>query len=115
MDGHVIPDGLFELDPWWTNFFENVTTIQFQHRLAAYAVAIAALVLWWRGGQLTLDRQTHIVRHHVLGFVALQILIGIVTLLAVAPLWLSAIHQVMAIVLFATAIFYAFRLVERAG
>lgn len=115
MDGSVVPDGLFQHSPWFVNFFENVTTIQFQHRMVAYIVAIAAVVLWWKGGQVGLRRRADLVRHHLLGFVGLQIVIGIVTLLYVAPVALSALHQAMAIVLFATALFYAFTLLgERA-
>lgn len=110
MDGAVVPDGLFQHSPWFVNFFENVTTIQFQHRMVAYVVAIAAIVLWWRGRQVSLSRPANLVRHHLLGFVGLQIVIGIVTLLYVAPVALSALHQAMAIVLFATSLFYAFTL-----
>jgi len=32
MSGQVIPEGLFSLSPKWRNFFENCTTVQFDHR-----------------------------------------------------------------------------------
>ena len=44
MDGRLIPEGLFIQSPWWRNLFEDVTTVQFQHRLLAYVVV--ALALW---------------------------------------------------------------------
>ena len=53
MDGHFIPEGLDAMSPWWVNLFENVMTVQFDHRMAAYAVAAwawgAAAWLWIRG------------------------------------------------------------------
>jgi cytochrome c oxidase assembly protein subunit 15 len=113
MDGGFVPAGLFQLEPWYANFFENVTTIQFQHRLGAYAVAIAAAVLWWRGQKIALSPRARLIGHHVLGLVALQVAIGILTLIFVAPLFLSAIHQAMAIALFATSLLYAFELLAR--
>ena len=37
MNGQVIPDGLVsEGKPLWTNFFENVAMVQFNHRNMAY-------------------------------------------------------------------------------
>ena len=44
MDGRLIPDGLFSQSPWWRNLFEDVTTVQFQHRLLAYVVVAARSV-----------------------------------------------------------------------
>jgi cytochrome c oxidase assembly protein subunit 15 len=46
MAGHLVPpmEHLARLDPWWLNFLENITLIQFQHRLVAYA--LLALALW---------------------------------------------------------------------
>ena len=38
MDGKLVPDGLMLQSPWYVNFFENVTTVQFDHRLMAYVV-----------------------------------------------------------------------------
>ena len=44
MDGKLVPDGLATQTPWYLNFFENVTTVQFDHRVTAYAVVALALV-----------------------------------------------------------------------
>ena len=48
MSGYWIPPGLFELSPWWINFFENGTTIQFVHRWLAKLLVLGVLVLAWR-------------------------------------------------------------------
>src|SRR5690606_1324854 len=43
MDGKLVPDGLLAHSPWYVNFFENVTTVQFDHRIVAYAVVALGL------------------------------------------------------------------------
>jgi cytochrome c oxidase assembly protein subunit 15 len=45
MSGYWIPPGLFDLSPWWINFFENGTTIQFVHRWLAKLLVLGVLVL----------------------------------------------------------------------
>jgi cytochrome c oxidase assembly protein subunit 15 len=53
MDGKLIPDGLGTLEPWYLNLFENVTTVQFAHRIVAYILAFLAFAHAWslaRGG-----------------------------------------------------------------
>src|SRR5215475_10552101 len=48
MSGYWIPPGLFELAPWWINFFENGTTIQFIHRWLATFLVLGLLAIAWR-------------------------------------------------------------------
>ena len=48
MDGALIPSGLGAIDPFWKNLFENALTVQFNHRMIAYLVAILAAALVWR-------------------------------------------------------------------
>ena len=45
MDGRFIPpaDHLFSLTPWTANFLDNVTMVQFQHRMIAYLLLALAL------------------------------------------------------------------------
>ena len=40
MDGAVVPRGLFVAEPWWRNMFENAMTVQFNHRILAYVIAV---------------------------------------------------------------------------
>ena len=46
MDGHLIPDGLFEQSPFYMNFFENVLTVQYDHRILAILTFCGALYFW---------------------------------------------------------------------
>jgi cytochrome c oxidase assembly protein subunit 15 len=41
MNGAFVPPELFMLEPWWKNFFWNMATVQFDHRLVAYALVAA--------------------------------------------------------------------------
>ena len=38
------------LEPWWKNFFYNMATVQFDHRLVAWLLALLVPVFWWRSG-----------------------------------------------------------------
>ena len=46
IDGALVPDAarLFLDTPVWRNFFENTLTVQFDHRMLAYAIFICALL-----------------------------------------------------------------------
>lgn len=93
MDGAFIPKGLLIMQPAWLNVFENAMTVQFQHRMGAYAVAILAVVtaLYLRGEAATG------LRHALLAINAVQIALGIATLLLHVPIVLGTLHQAGAI------------------
>src|SRR6202035_4659781 len=46
IDGALVPDSarLFFETPLWRNFFENILTVQFDHRLLAYVIFVGALL-----------------------------------------------------------------------
>src|SRR5947199_2758610 len=48
MNGRIVPAEILMLDPAWTNFFWNIATVQFDHRLLALVVVIFSWVLWRR-------------------------------------------------------------------
>jgi cytochrome c oxidase assembly protein subunit 15 len=109
MDGRLIPNGLFELSPLWKNFFENIVTIQFDHRLLATLLFIIIPTFWYKVGKVTtgsgLQTLARLGSHLLLAALALQITLGISTLLLVVPVALAATHQAGAILLLTTAIF----------
>jgi cytochrome c oxidase assembly protein subunit 15 len=93
------------IDPWWRNFFWNMATVQFDHRLIAWSLAILGPLLWWKlGATAGLSRRLHAARHLLLAMLAIQIALGILTLLLVVPLPLAAAHQTGALFLFAAAL-----------
>jgi cytochrome c oxidase assembly protein subunit 15 len=106
MNGHVLPETPFFSHPWWTNFGENAGLAQFDHRLGAYAVALAALVLW--NSSRSQGRSIRTAGRALLSVTASQVMLGIFTLLYQAPIVLAALHQLTAVALFATAVWFAF-------
>lgn len=103
MDGRIVPDGLFVLEPAWRNFFENPKTVQFIHRCGAYTVWIAALaqmIFAFRHAPGTTHARRAIVFFLL---VTLQATIGIATLLMQVPIDLGLTHQAMALVVLAFA------------
>jgi len=98
MDGAVIPENLFVIDPLWQNFFENAKTVQFTHRMGAYAVLLLAL---WHAISVRsrLSGTTHARRALVLLILILvQAAVGIATLLMQVPLHAALAHQAVALI-----------------
>ncbi len=96
MDGQMVPRGLFTMEPWWRNLFENAMTVQFDHRVLAYVIAVAvaghAFVQQSRSSAL------------LLAAVLAQTGLGVWTLLWQVPLWLGLAHQAGAMLLLAAAL-----------
>jgi cytochrome c oxidase assembly protein subunit 15 len=112
IDGAFVPDAarLWFITPAWRNLFENTLTVQFDHRMVAYAiwlVAIFHLANAWRAQRALRGALLLAI------LVTLQAVLGVVTLLHQAPLHLALAHQLMAIVVFTTAIVHAERLARR--
>jgi len=97
MGGGLAPSDLWFLDPWWLNIFENRSTIQFNHRMVAYAVVAVAAVLWWklRGTQVSGPANA------LLAVIGVQFVLGILTLIHVVPVALGATHQAVAVIVVA--------------
>ena len=105
MDGQLIPAGLFELTPVWHNFFENIVTVQFDHRVLATLLFLIIPTFWFKTGKMDLQPLARTGSHLLLAALALQITLGISTLLLVVPVALATAHQAGAIVLLTAALF----------
>ena len=105
MNGHFVPPEIFSLDPPWRNFFWNMATVQFDHRIIAWVIALVVPALWVK---LRLTQEVppraRWGGHLLLLLVCAQIALGIVTLVNVVPLPLAAMHQAGAVLVFAAAI-----------
>jgi heme a synthase len=111
IDGQVVPAAasLFFNEPWWRNLFENPLTVQFTHRMIAYAlwaVAIVHAIDSARAGRAGLAIVLAIA-------VTIQAALGIATLLHQVPISLALAHQGMAIIVLAIAVVHAERLATR--
>jgi cytochrome c oxidase assembly protein subunit 15 len=113
MDGRLLPpaEQLFAMQPVWRNFFENILTVQFNHRMTAYA-------LWLLAVLHALDVARNVRGRAITGAFALtaaitmQAMIGILTLLQQAPIGLALLHQAVAMVVLTIAVLHAGRLIR---
>jgi cytochrome c oxidase assembly protein subunit 15 len=114
MNGQLVPDGLAALEPWYLNFFENITTVQFDHRLVAYAVVAFALAHLVSLARTADDERVVGTAGLLAASLVGQMLLGIWTLLAGVPLSLGLAHQAGAAVVFAAATLHL-HAITRAG
>ena len=91
MSGYWIPPGLFEDSPWWINFFENPTTIQFVHRWLAKILVLGVLIMAWR------SRRAEAVLAAAMAL--MQLSLGIATILTGVEIAIATLHQAGAVIL----------------
>lgn len=94
MEGRWIPEGLFVLQPLWKNFTENVTMVQFIHRLLGMLLFFFSLSLWLVVRRKKEGRELEKLYFYLFLLTTLQALLGITTLLYNLPLSLAVMHQV---------------------
>ena len=103
MQGHVVPPELMLLEPWWKNLFWNMATVQFDHRVLAWLLAATVPLLWWRVRRAGVPR-ARATATALVTMLALQVSLGIATLVNVVPLPLAALHQAGAVITFGLAL-----------
>ena len=113
IDGAVMPplDQLLFIRPLWRNLFENILTVQINHRMLADGIWLLAMLHVVDAWRTRRDIRGAII---LAGAVTLQAALGVVTLLYEAALPLALAHQVLAMVVFTIAIVHAERLSHRA-
>lgn len=114
IDGAFIPSAerLWFETPWWRNMFDNVLTVQFEHRMTAYLLfTLAALhafdALRSRAGSAASGALW------LFAAVSVQAVLGILTLLNQVPIDLALSHQAVAIMVLTLAVMQAERLASR--
>ena len=100
MNGEWIPEGVAALSPWYLNLFENKVTVQFAHRLLAIITGLL-LFGWYIKGRIRFENPVIKSSFKLVGMmVVIQVVLGISTLLMQVPVWLGAMHQAGALLLF---------------
>jgi len=107
MDGHLVPPEILSIEPWYLNFFSNMATVQFDHRLIAWLLAFLAPWFWLRVRRAAAPPRARLGADLFLVTLALQIALGIATVLNAAPLTLAAAHQAGALLVFTAALYTA--------
>ena len=108
MGDEWFPSGAPMLEPFLRNFVDNPIVVQFVHRWLAFVVAGFAVALAMK----TWNRGFPVAAAAVLAAVAVQILLGIATILTGVELWIGVAHQGMAALLLAAILVAAHRLGE---
>ncbi|MCB1697207.1 MAG: COX15/CtaA family protein [Halioglobus sp.] len=105
MGDSFIPRGLYAGTPAWLDMFEDITTVQFNHRMFAYLLVVLIslfALLVYRSGAGGRVRPAVITLMLAL---AVQVVLGISTLLLHVPVALAAAHQGGAMLLLSAMLF----------
>jgi cytochrome c oxidase assembly protein subunit 15 len=110
IDGGLIPSAarLWFEQPWWRNLFDNTLTVQFEHRMTAYALLALAVL-----HAVDAARSRSAAANGALALAAaitLQAALGILTLLYQVPIQLGLAHQAIAILVLTLAVLQVERL-----
>jgi cytochrome c oxidase assembly protein subunit 15 len=99
MGGGIAPPDLLAMHPVIANFVENPGAVQFVHRMLAMTTGLVLLGLALRLRAPAIVAELRKTATVLFAVVALQIALGIETVLNLVPVWLGAIHQANAIFL----------------
>ncbi|AZQ68083.1 heme A synthase [Silicimonas algicola] len=99
MAGQFFPPAAFDIEPAWRNFFENPGLVQFIHRMAGYLLVAFGIVAFLKGRRSP-HSDTRGAFAAVLAMLVLQMILGIMTVIWIAPLWLAILHQLGAVLAF---------------
>ncbi len=115
INGALVPDAaqLFFVTPLWRNFFENLLTVQFDHRMLAYVIFIVAAYHAFDVARAVKAGPARAGALVLFAAITLQAALGIATLLLVVPLPLALLHQAMAMLILTAATLHAANVVER--
>jgi len=110
MGGQFIPEGYFDLTPWYLNFFENIAAVQFDHRLLAIVTFCLITVMWFKARKEKLAGPSMTALNLMMATALIQVALGISTLLLFVPMALAASHQAGALILFTLGLWTVFSL-----
>ncbi len=111
--GGWFPKDYAVLQPFAQNLVENRSTIQFNHRIGAYVIAIATVALWLKS-RASSDAQVRFWGHVVALIVVAQVVLGIATLIGYG-IWtppqipgvvLGIGHQALGAILFTASLLW---------
>jgi cytochrome c oxidase assembly protein subunit 15 len=98
MAGGFTPPGMWAIEPWWRNLFENDGTVQFIHRILGYLVLALGIGVWAASRRLS-RLATKRAIDWALVMLFGQIVLGIVTVMHSSPWYYAIVHQFGAVVL----------------
>ncbi len=96
MGGQVFPPDAALFEPWWRNLFESPGLVQWIHRVTGYLLLVFGIVIWLRGRHSP-NPSTRFAFILTFAVLALQVVLGIFTVIYAAPLHIAILHQLLAI------------------
>jgi len=105
MDGQVVPEGYLEMTPVYRNFFENIATVQFDHRVLASSTFVSSWAFWMLSRGVVLPPQARLGCNLLVAATSGQFALGIITLLNAVPVHLGAAHQAGALTVFTVTLY----------
>ncbi len=113
MGDQWLPPAGWMLQPGWRNLFENIATVQFDHRVLATLTFVAVILFWFRTRHRLTTSAARIGLHLLLLVVFIQVTLGISTLLLHVPVALASMHQAGALTLLTVLLFVIHQLQPR--
>ncbi|RKT34090.1 cytochrome c oxidase assembly protein subunit 15 [Roseovarius halotolerans] len=98
MAGGLLPPDMWMSDLGWRNLFENPGLVQFIHRMVGYALLAFGVMVWIKGRR-SANRATGAAFSAAMIALLAQVVLGIATVLYIAPWQIAIVHQFVAVVL----------------
>ena len=105
MGDSFIPSGLYSMSPLWLSAFEDITTIQFNHRIFAYCIVLLVVLFATKALKANIQGVARTGLFVLIGLLILQVTLGISTLIYHVPIPIAAAHQVVAVALLSASLF----------
>ncbi len=105
MGDSFIPSGLYTTSPAWLAAFEDITTIQFNHRISAYFLFVVLTVSAFLVYRSTTQGRGKLAAILMVLALCVQVMLGISTLLLHVPVALGTAHQGGAVLLLTATLF----------
>ncbi len=115
MGDSFIPAGLYATAPGWLAAFEDITTIQFNHRIFAYVIVALVLIFASKALKAGIEGPARIGVYSLIGLLVMQVTLGISTLIFYVPVPVAAAHQVGAVALLSASLFISYCLVNNSA
>jgi len=105
-EGQLIHETVYiEQNPLYKNFIEGKSGVQFIHRTLAYIVVLLIFLIWKKTRNLPQTVWQNKGVNSLIILVGLQFVLGVLTLVLHAPVWLGVAHQVGAFFLLSALTF----------
>ena len=110
MRGEWMPEAVYTdingYNPIW--FLEHRWGVQFIHRTLGIIIVIFMLYIWKKGLNISLFKQQRTSLSIILSIVVLQTILGVITLVFGAPIYMASLHQITAFFLLMSIVYSLF-------